>query len=154
CVRGHFRRQPDLVTDTHPRPAREGRARLETHDGLNRLSRLRFDPRPDESDRQALATLRRRKADGRRTRRDSPGAGRAMGRYVRRTALDHPSQGLRPMTKHPDLFAALSAPFEQQELKLRSQAGKQLTYITARTAMNRLDNVLGPENWWDEYSPS
>jgi len=58
------------------------------------------------------------------------------------------------MTQHPDLFAALAAPFESHELKLRSQTGRQLTYITARTAMNRLDNVLGPENWWDEYVPS
>lgn len=58
------------------------------------------------------------------------------------------------MTKHPDLFAALAAPFEANELKVRSQTGRQLSYITARTAMNRLDNVLGPENWWDEYVPS
>jgi len=58
------------------------------------------------------------------------------------------------MTKHPDLFASLAAPFEPHELKVRSQSGRQLTYITARTAMNRLDNVLGPENWWDEYVPS
>jgi hypothetical protein len=58
------------------------------------------------------------------------------------------------MTKHPDLFAALAAPFEPNEVKVRSAAGRQLHYITARTAMNRLDNVLGPENWWDEYLPS
>lgn len=57
------------------------------------------------------------------------------------------------MTKHPDLFAALAAPFELHEVKVRSQTGRQLHYITARTAMNRLDNVLGPENWWDEYVP-
>jgi hypothetical protein len=58
------------------------------------------------------------------------------------------------MTQYPDLFAALAAPFEPHEVKLRSQTGRQLHYITARTAMNRLDNVLGPENWWDEYVPS
>jgi hypothetical protein len=58
------------------------------------------------------------------------------------------------MTKHPDLFAALAAPFESQDLKARSQQGRQVYYITARTVMNRLDNVLGPENWWDEYVPS
>ena len=58
------------------------------------------------------------------------------------------------MTQHPDLFAALAAPFEPHEVKVRSQTGRQLHYITARTAMNRLDNVLGPENWWDEYVPS
>src|ERR671917_2060920 len=58
------------------------------------------------------------------------------------------------MTQHQDLFAALAAPFERDEVKVRSQNGRQLQYITARTVMNRLDNVLGPENWWDEYVPS
>lgn len=58
------------------------------------------------------------------------------------------------MTKYPDLFAALAAPFETHEVKIRAaQGGRQLHYITARTAMNRLDSVLGPENWWDEYHP-
>lgn len=57
------------------------------------------------------------------------------------------------MTQHPDLFAALAAPFESHELKTRSQQGRQLHYITARTAMNRLDSVLGPENWTDGYEP-
>ena len=28
-----------------------------------------------------------------------------------------------------------------------------MRYITARSVMNRLDYVLGPENWWDEYEP-
>src|SRR5881227_1430774 len=59
------------------------------------------------------------------------------------------------MTKFPDLFAALAAPFESQEVKIRpAQGGRQLHYITARTAMNRLDSVLGPENWWDDFVPS
>ena len=57
------------------------------------------------------------------------------------------------MTQFPELFAALGASFESQEVRVRSQAGRQLHYITARTAMNRLDSVLGPENWWDEYLP-
>jgi Rad52/22 family double-strand break repair protein len=57
-------------------------------------------------------------------------------------------------TKHPDLFAALAAPFGPHEVKVRSVAGRQLSYVTARTAMNRLDHVLGPENWWDEYFPN
>src|SRR5690349_21741636 len=64
-------------------------------------------------------------------------------------------RGARPMTQYPDLFAALAAPFEAHEVKLRTgQRGHQVPYITARTAMNRLDTVLGPENWWDEYQPS
>lgn len=57
-------------------------------------------------------------------------------------------------TQHPDLFAALAAPFQPHELKERTQSGKQLHYITARTVMNRLDNILGPENWWDDFTPS
>src|SRR5258708_17977193 len=57
------------------------------------------------------------------------------------------------MTQFPDLFAALAAPFDSKEVRVRSQAGRQLHYITARTAMNRLDDVLGPENWWDDYTP-
>ena len=37
--------------------------------------------------------------------------------------------------------------------EVRPQGGRQLQYITARTVMNRLDDVLGPANWWDEYLP-
>jgi hypothetical protein len=58
------------------------------------------------------------------------------------------------MTQHPDLFAALAAPFADREVKVRVQAGRELHYVTARTVMNRLDTVLGPENWWDEYVPA
>lgn len=57
------------------------------------------------------------------------------------------------MTQHPELFARLCAPFENHEVKSRSQSGRQLHYITARTAMNRLDDVLGPENWWHRFVP-
>jgi Rad52/22 family double-strand break repair protein len=57
------------------------------------------------------------------------------------------------MTKHPELFASLAAPFDQREVKKRPQGGRDLFYITARTVMNRLDEVLGPENWFDEYTP-
>jgi hypothetical protein len=57
------------------------------------------------------------------------------------------------MTQFPDLFAALAAPFDPQQVRSRSQANRQVSYITARTAMNRLDDALGPENWWDEYHP-
>jgi hypothetical protein len=57
------------------------------------------------------------------------------------------------MTQHPNLFAALAAPFDSGELKLRPQAGRQIPYVTSRTIMNRLDEVLGPENWWDDFVP-
>lgn len=58
-------------------------------------------------------------------------------------------------TAHADLFNALAAPFrvggDRPEVKTRSQGGRQLRYVTARTIMNRLDEVVGPENWWDRY---
>lgn len=57
------------------------------------------------------------------------------------------------MTRYPDLFEALAAPFADDEVKVRNESGRSYHYITARTAMNRLDTVLGPENWWDEYVP-
>jgi Rad52/22 family double-strand break repair protein len=57
------------------------------------------------------------------------------------------------MTQHRELFAALAAPFHSDEIKLRAQGGRQLPYVTARTFMNRLDDVLGPENWWDDFVP-
>jgi hypothetical protein len=69
-------------------------------------------------------------------------------------ALERPSirlpGGDEAMTQYPDLFAALAAPFEAHEVRTRTQSNRQIHYITARTAMNRLDSVLGPENWWDE----
>jgi hypothetical protein len=61
--------------------------------------------------------------------------------------------GDETMTQFPDMFAALAAPFEAHETRTRTQGNRQVQYITARTAMNRLDSVLGPENWWDEYIP-
>jgi Rad52/22 family double-strand break repair protein len=56
-------------------------------------------------------------------------------------------------TKYPEIFAALAAKFGPNEVKTRTQAGRQMAYVTARTVMNRLDQVLGPENWWDDYVP-
>lgn len=56
--------------------------------------------------------------------------------------------------EHLHVFAALAHPFEGDEVKVRQQGGRHLHYITARTAMNRLDNVVGPANWWDCYIPN
>lgn len=57
-------------------------------------------------------------------------------------------------TQFPEIFAGLCAEFGSREVKQRpGGAGRTLHYITARTAMNRLDEVLGPENWWDDYAP-
>ncbi len=53
-------------------------------------------------------------------------------------------------TQYPELWRELAAPFDAKEVRTRKQAGREIPYITARTAMNRLDGVIGPENWWDE----
>jgi hypothetical protein len=56
------------------------------------------------------------------------------------------------MTQFRDIFAALAEPFRAPELKSKpGKGGGTFFYITSRTAMNRLDDVLGPENWWDGY---
>jgi hypothetical protein len=52
-----------------------------------------------------------------------------------------------------DLFAKLAAPFSNDEVRSRRQNGRDMAYITARTVMNRLDEVVGPAGWWDEYQP-
>lgn len=55
-------------------------------------------------------------------------------------------------TKYRELFEALAAPFDAGQVKRRAGGGgRQLEYITSRTAMIRLDEVIGPENWGDEY---
>lgn len=58
-------------------------------------------------------------------------------------------------TAYAELFAALDSPFDPHEVKTRqAPGGRTFQYVTARTVMNRLDDVLGPENWWDDYVPS
>jgi hypothetical protein len=57
------------------------------------------------------------------------------------------------MSQHIEIFAALAAPFAEDEVRSRRQNGRDFQYITARMVMNRLDEVLGPENWWDDYTP-
>jgi hypothetical protein len=51
------------------------------------------------------------------------------------------------------IFIDLARPFRAEEVKSRSQAGRTFKYITARTVMNRLDDGVGPGNWWDDYVP-
>jgi hypothetical protein len=57
------------------------------------------------------------------------------------------------MSQHIEIFAALAAPFSNDEVRTRRQNGRDFQYITARMVMNRLDEVLGPANWWDDYTP-
>lgn len=56
-------------------------------------------------------------------------------------------------TDYASIFAALAAPFADQEIKTRKgHGGVMLQYVTARVVMNRLDEVIGPENWEDQYT--
>ena len=58
-------------------------------------------------------------------------------------------------------IANLSKPFPPEDIEWRvgniSRDGNKcslLAYITSRAVMDRLDAVVGPENWRDEYHPS
>ncbi len=55
------------------------------------------------------------------------------------------------MTKFPEIFEALAEAFAEGELKQHPY--HKFWYATARTVANRLDQVLGPENWWGEPLP-
>lgn len=58
-------------------------------------------------------------------------------------------------------FEALRAPFKESEIEWRigqsgiAKSGKPwatcLAYLTSRAVMDRLDEVVGPQNWRDEY---
>lgn len=52
-------------------------------------------------------------------------------------------------TKFPELFASLAAPLPREHVRVRKHDGAQ--YITARTVMNVLDTILGPERWNATY---
>ena len=54
----------------------------------------------------------------------------------------------------------LGEPFESKDVEWRLQrlsknkaSGLAVAYVDARAIQNRLDNVVGPENWQDEYHP-
>lgn len=59
-------------------------------------------------------------------------------------------------------FMKLAEPFREDEIEWRVQQSgkgnkgiwaKVLAYVSARAIMDRLDEVVGPENWQDEYAP-
>lgn len=50
-------------------------------------------------------------------------------------------------TQFKDVFGALAAPIPRDQIRVRQQRGDRIAYITARVAQNRLDEVIGPENW-------
>lgn len=63
-------------------------------------------------------------------------------------------------TNHKDLFTRLSDPFHPNDIEWRAGATNAdktkalaLAYITSRAVMDRLDEVVGPQNWRDEYAP-
>lgn len=78
-----------------------------------------------------------------------------MATVVRQTADD----GATAVgTRYPEVFAALAAMFEPNEIFVRSiknpdGSSRQEHYIRSRAVMNRLDNVVGPENWEESYAP-
>lgn len=58
----------------------------------------------------------------------------------------------------PQIFAELSAPFPDEEINWKPGAFRKdktaaiaLAHLDARAVMDRLDAVVGPENWSDEY---
>ncbi len=58
-----------------------------------------------------------------------------------------------------DLLEQLRAPFEPDQIRWRvgsttkdKKKGMALAYIDARDVMNRLDDVLGPAGWTDDYT--
>ena len=62
--------------------------------------------------------------------------------------------------KNQNTFTKLAAPFNPSDLEWRAGATNEgktqalaLAYITSRAVMDRLDEVVSPENWRDEYQP-
>ena len=58
------------------------------------------------------------------------------------------------------IFERLAAPFDPADIEWRAGATNAdktsalaLAYITSRAVMDRLDEVVGAENWRDEYAP-
>lgn len=53
-----------------------------------------------------------------------------------------------------EIFTQLSRPFESSQLKQRpisKNSSQTVQYLDAKTIMDRLDDVLGPERWSDDY---
>ena len=59
-----------------------------------------------------------------------------------------------------EIQAALAMPFAAEDLEWRLQTafessmqGVAVPYVTNRAIQNRLDEVVGPQNWYNEYKP-
>jgi hypothetical protein len=59
-----------------------------------------------------------------------------------------------PLRTAADVFAELAAPFSDNEVRRRMVAGREITYITARTAQRRLSEVCGPDGWECRVTPA
>lgn len=86
-------------------------------------------------------------------RRDLPAARKELARCERElteTIEENQPQEAGPVaTEYAKIFHELSEPFTH-EVKSKPPRGEK--YVTARAVMNRLDKIVGPENWWDDYS--
>lgn len=51
------------------------------------------------------------------------------------------------------LMKLLAEPFHPYYVKWFPKAGQAMAYITSRSVMDRLDDAVGPENWYDRYEP-
>jgi hypothetical protein len=52
-----------------------------------------------------------------------------------------------------ETFRLLTAPFDKGEIRSLAKGGRTMSYVTARTVRRRLNEVLGPWNWWVEIEP-
>jgi hypothetical protein len=76
-----------------------------------------------------------------------------------RFTVTHNLIGTDTLGRHPQvqaLAAALSEPFDPKDVKFKPQSVKNnrclaMAYIDARLIQDRLDEVLGVENWQDRY---
>lgn len=62
--------------------------------------------------------------------------------------------------KSRTMLTALAKPFAPEDLEWRLQytneekmCGMAVPYVTNRAIQNRLDEVCGPENWYNEFRP-
>lgn len=60
-----------------------------------------------------------------------------------------------PQPTAQEIETALAAPFPPALVQTRSSRdGKPLDFVNAASVQNRLDDVVGPSNWWDTYRVS
>ena len=52
-----------------------------------------------------------------------------------------------------EIFQGLAAEFDPEDEETVDDDGRTFTYVKAPSVIDRLNAVLGPENWEDDYSP-